>query len=251
MQEWRLHHDPWRCPVIAPREWLKRDPLQPGEQLFAVLGSASDYCPVAAWRESGEQPPEAIWAGTEYAQWEPVMPHAAVVAVDSAFLDWAAECEGRDWGWLAVSTCPLPTVVAHLRSLTKVLMPDGQAVFFRFWDGTYLLPMLQAMGSEAKAMLPVFHRYWINGELHALASSGAGPAKSSPWWAMSEAVLQVLADHSSVTQVENLLQWLEEERPDLHGAFAAATLRHKVAYFVRMPHATPAALADYLALESG
>ena len=26
MQEWRLHHDPWRCPVIAPREWLKRDP---------------------------------------------------------------------------------------------------------------------------------------------------------------------------------------------------------------------------------
>ena len=51
------------------------------------------------------------------------------------------------------------------------------------------------------------------------------------------------------TLIDNLLQWLEEQRPDLYAAFTPATLRHKVAYFARRPDISPAALADYRAVE--
>jgi hypothetical protein len=237
--------------MISPGLWLESAPLQAGEQLFAVLGNASDCKPLEAWRRTDGRALSPIWAGSEYAEWDEVMPCVAVVAVDSAFLEWAAECEGTDWGWLAVSSCSLQTVAEHLRSLTKVLLPDGQAVFFRFWDGAYTLPVLQALGPGARELLPVFSRYWINGHPHEVAISTAGAAKLSPWWQVPPQVLQYLSEQSSVTLVDNLLQWLEEQRPDLHSAFALATLKHKVAHFARGPDVSHQALAAWLASELG
>ncbi|MBT2370644.1 DUF4123 domain-containing protein [Pseudomonas fluorescens] len=233
------------------REWLEREPLQLDEQLFAVLGSTSDCGAIAAWRQAGGGAPSPIWAGSEYAGWQEVMPYVAVVAVDSAFLDWVDECEACDWGWLAVSTCPLQTVVEHLRGLTKVLLPEGQAVFFRFWDGAYLLPVLQALGARAGEVIPVFRRYWINGQSHEVAGAVVGVARNSPWWKVPAPVLKCLEERSTVTLVDNLLQWLEEQRSDLHAAFALTTLRHKVAYFARGPNEGHQALAAYLTSELG
>jgi hypothetical protein len=60
-----------------------------------------------------------------------------------------------------------------------------------------------------------------------------------------------LGEQSSVTRVDNLLQWLKEQRPDLHSAFAPATLKHKVAHFVRRPDVSHQALAAWLASELG
>jgi hypothetical protein len=233
------------------REWLEHEPLQSGEQLFAVLGSTSDCEALAAWRRAGGGSPSPIWAGSEYADWKEVMPFVSIVAVDSAFLDWVAECEGDDWGWLAVSTCPLQTVIEHLRGLTKVHLPEGQTVFFRFWDGAYLLPVLQALGLQAGKVIPVFRRYWIHGQSHEVAVTVAGVARKSPWWKVPAPVLKRLEERSAVTLVDNLLQWLEEQRSDLHGAVALTTLRHKVAYFVRGPNEGHQALAAYLSSELG
>ena len=235
--------------MTGPREWLEREPLQPEEQLFAVLGNACEYAALAAWQQARGGSPSAIWAGSEYADWQEVMPYAAVVAVDSSFLDWVAECASEDWGWLAVSSCPLATVVDHLRSLTKVILPEGQAVFFRFWDGTYLLPVLQALGSQAGQVIPVFRRYWINGQPHKVAGAVVGVARQSPWWKVPAPVLTRLGELSTVTLIDNLLQGLEEQRPDLHTAFAPTTLRHKVACFVRGPYAGHQALVTYLISE--
>ena len=50
--------------------------------------------------------------------------------------------------------------------------------------------------------------------------------------------------------IDNLLQWLEEQRPDLCTAFTPPTLQHKVAYFARGPVVTYAALTDYLDSEA-
>ena len=232
-------------------QWLESQPLQVGEQLFAVLGNGSDCKPLEAWRRTDGRALSPIWAGSEYAAWDEVMPYVAVVAVDSAFLEWAAECVGTDWGWLAVSTCSLQTVAEHLRSLTKVLLPEGQAVFFRFWDGASTLPVLQALGPGARELLPVFSRYWINGCLHEVAVTTVGAAKPSPWWQVPPQVLQHLSDQSSVTLVDNLLQWLEEQRPDLHSAFAPVTLKHKVAHFVCRPGVSHQALEAWLTSELG
>ncbi|MGK9415898.1 DUF4123 domain-containing protein [Pseudomonas cedrina] len=224
----------------------------PGEQIFAVLGAASDAKPLEAWRAlAAAAAPQPVWAGTSYATWDEVMPYVGIVEPGSPFLEWAASTDATDWGWLGMSTYPLEVVVEHLRSLTKVFLPDGQEVFLRFWDGAQMLPILQQLGDDMGEVLPVFQRYVINGQALTVATGPVTAAKASPWWRVPAALREHLAEQSPQTLVGNLLQWLEEQRPDLYTAFTAATLRHKVAYFVRSREIDHQALADYLASELG
>ncbi|WP_315335756.1 DUF4123 domain-containing protein [Pseudomonas grimontii] len=235
---------------LTPDDWLAQCPLLPNERLCVVLSGASDAKPLAAWQASATgMLPQAIWAGTAYAEWGEVMPHAGIVEPDSAFLDWIATTEATDWGWLAVSSSPLEVVVAHLQSLTKILLPDERSVFLRFWDGVQFLPIVQKLGDEIGAVLPVFQRYLINGQSLGVATASVTAAKASPWWRVPEALLEHLAAQSPQTLIDNLLQWLEEQRPDLYAAFTPATLQHKVAYFVRSADISAEALADYLGSE--
>ncbi|MGY2179405.1 DUF4123 domain-containing protein [Pseudomonas azotoformans] len=222
-------------------------PLPPGEQMFAVLGAASDAKPLDAWRALASGAAlHPVWAGTAYAAWDEVMPYVGIVEPGSPFLEWAASTDATDWGWLAISTYPLETVIAHLQGLTKVYLPDGQDVFLRFWDGAQFLPILQQAGDE---LLPVFQRYVINGQSRIVTSGPVTAAKASPWWRVPAPLLQHLAEQSPQTLIDNLLQGLEEQRPDLHTAFLPTTLRHKVAYFARRRDVSHQGLAAYLASE--
>lgn len=235
---------------LTPGAWLAHYPLQPNEQVYAVLGSASDARPFAAWNAmAAGKPPQPIWAGTAYGDWSEVMPYVAIVEPGSAFLDWVATTRAVDWGWLAVSPWPVETVIEHLKGLTQVYLPENQSVFLRFWDGAQFLPMLQHLGDEAGSMLPVFQRYLINGQPLSVTPRPITPAKPSPWWRVPAPLLAYLAQQSPRVLIDNLLQWLQEQRPDLYTAFTPATLQHKVAYFVRRPDISQAALADYLAAQ--
>ena len=222
-------------------------PLIAGEQIFAVLGAASDAKPTQAWRAlAAGAPLHPLWAGTAYAAWDEVMPSVGIVEPGSPFLDWAASTHASDWGWLGVSSCPLETVVGHLQGLTKVYLPDGKRVFLRFWDGAQFLPILQQAGGE---ILPVFQRYLINGQPLSVTTGPVTAAKASPWWRVPVALLEHLAGQSPRTLIDNLMQGLEEQRPDLHAAFTPATLQHKVAYFARSSAISHEALAEYVASE--
>lgn len=237
-------------PPLAPSNWLSQHSLLPNEQIFVIVGSASDAKPVAAWQATAAgKPLQSIWAGTAYADWDEVMPYMGIVEPNSAFLDWVATTEATDWGWLAVSSSPLETVVAHLKGLTKVYLPDNREVFLRFWDGAQVLSILQFLGDEAGKVLPVFQRYLINGQPLTVATGPLTAAKASPWWRAPAPLLEHLAEQSPQTLIDNLLQWLEEQRPDLYTAFAPATLQHKVTYFARRADISHEALADYLASE--
>lgn len=221
--------------------------LLPGEQIFAVMSTASDAQPLDAWRALATGAPlQPIWAGTAYATWDEVMPYVGIVAPGSPFIDWAASTDSTDWGWLAISSHSLETVTAHLQGLTKVYLPDDTEVFLRFWDGAQLLPILQQSCDE---ILPVFQRYLINGQSLAVATGPVTAAKASPWWRVPAPLLQHLAEQSPQTLIDNLLQWLEEQRPDLYTAFMPTTLQHKVAYFARRQALSHQGLADYLASE--
>ena len=79
------------------------------------------------------------------------------------------------------------------------------------------------------------------------AADPTAQAQVSPWWQVPESLLKHMAQQSPQVLVDNLLQWLQEQRPDLYTAFTPATLQHKVAYFVRRPQVSHGALADYLA----
>ncbi|WP_106805352.1 DUF4123 domain-containing protein [Pseudomonas sp. S5D5] len=239
-------------PHLTPCAWLAEYPLLAHERLFAVLGSASEAKPYAAWQAmAAGNLPHSVWAGTAYADWDEVMPYVGIVEPGSAFLDWIAASAATDWGWLAISSSPLETVLAHLQGLTKVYLPDNQEVFLRFWDGAQFHPILQALGDEAGKVLPVFQRYLINGQPLAVVPGPVTEANPCPWWRVPAPVLEHLAAQPPHILVDNLLQWLEEQRPDVYTAFTPATLRHKVTYCVRRAQISHEALADYLVSESG
>lgn len=219
---------------LTPREWLAAQPLEDGERLYAVFSRVSETNPLIAWFQQGPNAlPHPLWQGTPYAGWQEVMPFLGELSADSAFLDWLDEVGSVDWGWLAVSRAEPMRIFEHLRSLTKVRMPGGSEVFFRYWDGRYLLSILSLLGPEASTLLPMFGRYLIDGRT-LQASECAIPAEQSfPWWTPSAALLSGLKDHDLGPLTDNLLQWLQEEHPDLCDRLPEASLRLKIAHFAR------------------
>ena len=212
---------------LAPSAWLAYVPLKPSEQLFAIFSKTSDANPSRAWQ--GASSP--IWADTIYAEWDAVMPFVGIVAVDSEFLDWVATTESRDWGWLAVSSASPEVVVEHFRSLTQVLMPDGKTVFFRFWDGRFLLPILQSDAVDSVQLLPVISRGLINGQAIDIGGVAQVSGRVFPWWKVPDSVLVSTGDE---VRVSNTLQWLSEEHPPIFEAFPEPVLRCKVRQFFQV-----------------
>lgn len=224
---------------LNPQQWLTDNPLRPGERLYAVISSASDADPLAACRQRGGiEPPIALWAETPYADWLPVMPYLLSLTPDSGCLQWVAETDVDDWGWLAVSTAAPEHIAAHLRGLTLVLMPANEAVFLRFWDGRHWLPILQHLGTAASDVLPVFDRYWVNGQPVVVGQGAALPAHSFPWWEVPQDLLNTLAEKDFNTVIDNLMQWLKETQAELYFCMPQPSLRQKVEYFVTHMQAT-------------
>ncbi|KII38665.1 DUF4123 domain-containing protein [Pseudomonas fluorescens] len=231
---------------LLPADWLAREPLKASEQLFAVFSNTSEAKPLEGW--PGMASP--IWAETIYAEWDAVMPYVGIVATDSEFLHWVATTESLDWGWLAVSSASLEEVVAHFRSLTQVLMPDGKMVFFRFWDGRFLLPILQANEVDAAQLFPLIGRCLINGQALEIGGRAQVSVRSFPWWQVPESVL---AQQGNDVPTANALQWLSEEYPALFEAFPEAVLRCKVRRFFQVSmseESSQSALLAFLLAES-
>lgn len=240
---------------ITPKDWLAQQPLQSGERLYLVISAASDS---DALKNLYLTEPTAqlipIWGGTPYSTWQPVMPYIAELKANSAFLPWIAETDALDWGWLAVSRSEPNEVFEHLRSLTQVKMPDGTEVFFRFWDGRHVYPILHGLGEKAGEVLPVFERYLINGQSLEVGTRVVPKVKDWPWWEVPKGLLDGLSKDNPATLVSNLMQWLEEDRPDLYNAWPENNLKLKITRFVRRPDAPQnlkEALLNHLILEQG
>lgn len=212
---------------LTPADWLAHAPLQTGEQLFAVFSHASAARPPEAWLNAATP----LWTDTIYAEWDAVMPCVGIVSADSEFLRWVAKTESRDWGWLLVSSASLEVLVEHFRSLTQVLMPNGKTVFFRFWDGRFLLPILQADEVDARQLFPVVSRALINGQALHIGGAMQSSGKVFPWWRVPESVL---AQESNAVRTANAMQWLSEESPAIYEAFPEAVLRRKVGQFFQL-----------------
>ena len=214
--------------AITPQQWLAKNPLRPGEHLYAVISSTSTAQPLAAWRKYEPQPAEPLWANTPYADWLPVMPWLLSLTGKEDFLHWAARTDAQDWGWLAISSAPPELIAEHLRGLTQVFTAPGDAVFFRFWDGRYFLTVLQQLGVTTPDVLPVFDRYWVNGQPVVVGQGANRPAQAFPWWLVPEDLLHALVEQDSSSVIDNLMQLLKETAPLLYNATAENLLRQKV-----------------------
>ena len=214
--------------AITPQQWLAKNPLRPGEHLYAVISSTSTAQPLAAWRKYEPQPAEPLWANTPYADWLPVMPWLLSLTGKEDFLHWAARTDAQDWGWLAISSAPPELIAEHLRGLTQVFTAPGDAVFFRFWDGRYFFTVLQQLGATTSDVLPVFDRYWVNGQPVAVGQGANRPAQDFPWWQVPEDLLCALVEQDSSSVIDNLMCLLKETAPLLYNATAESVLRQKV-----------------------
>ncbi|WP_429581149.1 DUF4123 domain-containing protein [Pseudomonas frederiksbergensis] len=225
---------PVRSDLLTPQAWLAERPLQTGERLYLIVSAASDAEALKTLYQN-EPTTQAIpiWGGTPYAAWQPVMPYLTELKPNSSFLPWIAETNALNWGWLAVSSSEPNVVFEHLRSLTQVRMPDGTEVFFRFWDGRHIYPILEGLGEAAGEVLPVFDRYLINGKSLEVGPRVVPPAKDWPWWEVPQKLLDELNDKNPVTIIDNLMKWLGDDCPELFFAFPENNLRHKVERFVR------------------
>ncbi|MDP3814824.1 DUF4123 domain-containing protein [Pseudomonas sp.] len=229
---------------LSVRDWLNAQLHNGDLHLYVVMTNASAANPLQAYYQQDEPiAPLPIWDATPYADWQAVMPFLGELRPDSPFLDWLEQDSEQDWGWLASSPYPPHTVLEHLKGLTQVQMPDGRAVFFRFWDGRHLLPILNHMGAETGELLPVFTRYLINGQALEVALPALTPAKPYPWWQVPAALLDKLNEEDPTPRVDNLMQWLREDHAELYFAFPEPNLRLKTEHFVRHGQHTEDTLA--------
>ena len=233
--------------ALTPYSWLTENPLRSDEQLYAVISCASDADPLTAYRQSGNnRPAMALWADTPYADWLPVMPYLLALPCDSAFLAWVAETDAQDWGWLAISSATPEHIAEHLRSLTQVRLPNSEAVFLRFWDGRHFLPLLEQLGHQVRDVLPVFDRYWVNGQSVVTGQGPIRPALPFPWWEVPQNLLNSLADKDASTVIDNLMQWLKETHTHLYFSTPELSLRQKVEHCVRLEPSSSTHISEHL-----
>ncbi|SCC24473.1 DUF4123 domain-containing protein [Gilliamella intestini] len=135
--------------------------------LYAVLsGSATSDALTYYGQLDGTCSPEGIWLNTPYQQWYDMMPYIVELSPNSPFLTWINDTTTSNWGWLAFSPFSQQELVAQLKLLTKVKLPDNKEVFFRYWDGHFLAQILAAStNTQKQALLPGLSTLWTNNQV--------------------------------------------------------------------------------------
>lgn len=232
--------------MISTQQWLAT--IHEELTIYVMLGSISDAKPVAAYFTKTKQINlTALWQETAYANWFEAMPYIAPIERNSPFLEWVDKTKSQDWGWLAASPYDPEIIRKHFKSLTKVLMPDNMDVFFRYWDGRYLYPILTHLKEEATEVIPVFSHYLINKQtVEVQIPNNLPEAKAYPWWRVEQQLLDQLTEEDPTTLIDNLMKWLKEENSAIFYQYPENNIRSKVIHFVENNEYTAETVANQL-----
>lgn len=220
--------------MISTQQWLETIP--DNLTIYVLLGSISSAKPVTAYfKKINQVNLTALWQETPYANWFEAMPYIAPIPRDSKFFDWVDKTKSKDWGWLAASPYEPETIRQHFKSLTKVLMPDGMDVFFRYWDGKYLYPILEHLNQKQQTsqLIPVFSHYLINQQALEVAPSPNLPEpKAYPWWRVEQELLDKLIKKEPQQVAEQLVSQLQQNDPELYQEYPPKNLLIKANAFI-------------------
>ncbi|ELJ8249291.1 DUF4123 domain-containing protein [Salmonella enterica] len=208
--------------------------------LYAILSNVSEAKPVREYYlHDGSQTPTGLYSATPYADWTEAMPVIVRLDENSPFLKWVETTEHKNWGWLARSPMPLERILQHMRGLVKVFLPDGNDVFFRYWDGKWLAEQLRFMGDDWREVMPPFAFYLVNGEDFTVHITGQGEPKASPWWRVPQALIDAMMQKDNTPLVEGVMKTLRELRPDIFhtcdNAVLASRIRRRLGNSTCMP----------------
>ncbi len=216
------------------RKQLQRITEQPdwNGSLYLVLSGISVAKPVRHFYMTDGLTARPLFQGTQYAGWQEVMPFLAQVTDTSEFLNWIDETESTDWGWGLVSNAGLDDVFGHVRSLTKILMPDRQEVFFRYWDARYFGPILKHVDDACRAALmgPAAAIVLPDGQAidHPSVPEVVTPAPEFPWFSLPESTLKSIATLCWDQLVGSTLAALGKKEPSPLYHCPESVARHKV-----------------------
>ena len=105
-----------------------------GQNTYAILDGASCEDLLTKLAEFG---PESIclYAGELDAEVREVAPYLVELLPGHPFAEWLlAEGPGKHWGVFVQSTAELRAMRKHLRTLLLVKSPQGQTLYFRYYD---------------------------------------------------------------------------------------------------------------------
>ncbi|HQT86275.1 MULTISPECIES: DUF4123 domain-containing protein [Acidiphilium] len=104
-------------------------------------------------------------------------PHLLGMPPNSAILAWwRAEGLGKAWGIAGETAVPFGELLAHLRTLLRARLPNGELLLFRFWDPRVLRLYLSSCNPTALAdfMGPI-ERFFVEKTEHEPASTFVNP----------------------------------------------------------------------------
>ena len=211
------------------QQWLNSS-LSSEDTLWAILASTNGAPGLKSWYElDGTATPVGLYRGTPYEQWHAVQPLLIKVGRYSNFLQWVDKTDSLSWGWLAISPLNEKVITDHLRTLTQIILPDGNTAFFRYWDGRFLLTHITWSLQEWQKVLPVFNSYWINGVTVDTEINTDIPVRHSPWWKVPEELVDFLSNQHSPAAVANVVQWLKETYPAVYDRYSPEQISQKAA----------------------
>jgi hypothetical protein len=140
---------------------LRRD-LQP---LFAILDAARDIR-ILALLVTYKEECLSLYEGVEGAKLAQVAPYLVRLTSDSKLLEALVnEGWGKSWGVYLTCAGDFQEIRRHLRHFLQVKLPDGEQVYFRFYDPRVMRVFLPTCtAEEATQFFGPIQRYVLEGE---------------------------------------------------------------------------------------
>lgn len=110
-------------------------------RLYAILDACGAPVVAARMELMAKERASSLYRGTAEEDYWAIAPY--LVSVDLEFLAWIYETLWSEaWGIFVVAEAPLETLRKHFRRFLKVLDPDGEQMYFRFYDPRVLKTFL-------------------------------------------------------------------------------------------------------------
>lgn len=111
---------------------------------------------------TGDLPPDMAY----------VAPYLVELPEGSDFARWVLSGWGQHWGVYVLSQAELPELWRHLRTLTRVYDPEGQPMYFRFYDPRVLWNFLPTCSArQLNEMFGPVEKFILEGERPELGKS--------------------------------------------------------------------------------
>ena len=120
--------------------------------VYAVIDAAGKEILLRKLLELGPVRAKCLFRGPALEELWAVAPY--LVSIDRPLFDWLQRTVWQDpWGILAITKTPEQSLFRHLRGLLLVEDPDGETLYFRYYDPRVLEPFLSMCSPEQSTEL--------------------------------------------------------------------------------------------------